>query len=122
MTMKTRLFLLALLFAASFFVRADAATLSLNGNSWTTRLSSIQWIPNSPTNDFIATFVFLDAGGNVVRLHAYLCKGDNTGVYDETGFQVSATTPLTLRTDATTTQSDFDTVMTNAIAGGKVKP
>lgn len=101
--------------------RADAASLTLSG-SWTTRLSAIQWIPNSPTNDFTATFVFLDANGNVVRQHAYLCKGDNTGVYDETGFQISATTPATLRTDASTTQSDFDAVMANAIAGGKVKP
>lgn len=87
--------------------------------TWTSKLRSMMFLDNG---DFQVTFVFLDSASVVVRSHTYLLKADTTGVYDETGFQVAATTPASLLTDAGNLATHFDTVMANAIAAGKVKP
>lgn len=93
------------------------ATLTVSA-SWTSKLRNIFFRDDG---NYDVTFVFLDASLNVVRSHTYLLKADGSGVYEGTT-QIAAVSPATLLTDMSSVLTHFDTVMTNAIAQGKVTP
>ena len=98
-------------------LRAQAATLTVSA-TWTPKLRAVRFLDSG---DFAITFVFLDANGTPVRTHEYLMRADGSGV-TEGGNQINATSPPSLLADCSSTQTDFNTVMANAIAAGKVLP
>lgn len=92
------------------------AVLNISG-SLTSKLRSLHFLESG---DYQVAYVFKNANNVIVRSHVYLLKADGSGVYDETGAQISNVTPPSLLADASSTETHFDTVLANAIAAGKV--
>lgn len=93
------------------------ATLGVT-TSLTSRLATITYVKNG---DIALGVEFSDDQGVIKKVKTLRIKGDGSGVYDESGIQVSATSPAALVTNLGNIQTNVDTALTNAIAAGKIQ-
>lgn len=92
------------------------ATLTVS-TSLTSKLVAITYFNDG---DLQLDVQFVDASGVAKKFKRLLIKGDGSGVYDEVGAQISATSPATLLTNLQTVATNVDTAVSNAIASGKI--
>jgi hypothetical protein len=92
------------------------ATVGINA-TFTCVLQSITWLSNG---DYAVNFVMIDASGVPKRSHNYTAKGDGSGVYDEAGNVIAATTPAGLLTTLGNVKTNIDSALANAASAGKI--